>query len=138
MGLVTGWDHVTQVFIHSGLENVKGRRPHSLPVQPFPMPCCLDCEQIFPYIQSELLSLQLTRIASVSRHATLWEPGSVFLIAFLQVLEGCYFVSPKLCFLQAKQASFAQSVLTGHVLASWYLIICTIPCLSVARPRDQA
>lgn len=51
---------------------------------------------------------------------------------------GLWFVSPKLCFFQAKQASFTQSVLIGHVLASWCLMICTIPCLSVALPRAQA
>lgn len=97
MGLVTGWDQVTQVFIHSGSENLKGWRPHSLPVQPFPIPRCLDCEQMFLYMQPQHLLLQLMCIASVSHHATLWEPGSVFLVAFLQVLKGCD-LSPKALF----------------------------------------
>jgi len=34
--------------------------------------------------------------------AMLWEPGSVFLVTFLQVLQGSYLVFPKLCLLQAK------------------------------------
>jgi len=34
--------------------------------------------------------------------AMLWEPGAVFLVTFLQVLQGSYLVFPKLCLLQAK------------------------------------
>lgn len=66
--------------------------------------------------------------------AMLWEPGSVFLVTFLQVLQGSYLVFPKLCLLQAKQSSFLCS--TRQHSAGCCTIICTTPCLSVALSRD--
>lgn len=105
------------------------KRPHSLSVLPYPVPCCLDCELVFPYIWSGFMF-----IASLPHHAMLWEPGSVFLMTFLQVLQGSYPVFPKLCLLLRLSKAFLCC--TCQHPAGCCTIICTPPCLFVGLSRD--
>lgn len=67
-------------------------------------------------------------IASPPHHAMLWEPGSVFLMTFLQVLQGSYLVFPKLCLLLrlSKAPSFVAhvSIQQGAARSSAHPLVC--------------
>jgi len=102
-------DQVAQSPIQPDLECFQGWSLHYLSGQPVPGFHHPHCKKCLPYIQSKSGLLWFKTITSCPVRTSLAERSA------LDVLKGCYKVSPQPSLLQTEQPQLSQPVLVGEV-----------------------